>query len=413
MSFKLSPAQRTVAEDPHRFKVVIAGRRFGKTFLALRQLCFHARVPNKDIFYITSSYRAAKMILWKPLKRRLQDLKWIEKINESELSITLKNGSTISLKGAENPDSLRGPSLYYCVFDEVSEIEPETFFEVIRPALADQQGGALFIGTPKGKNNWSYDLFCMNQDNDAWASWQFKTRDGGFVTDLELEAAKKELDSRTYRQEFEATFETFEGRVAWAFEREHNVRVVKELDTRIIYVGVDFNVSPITAAIMTRIGDDLYVIDEILMHSSNTQELVEEVRRRYPASKVFVYPDPSGKARKTSAGGLTDHIILANAQFIVKAPNKHNSVRDRINALNSRLCSSDGIRHLFVDPKCKYTIESLEKYCYKEGTQVPDKDSGFDHIFDALSYAVDYIFPIRRDVDPDAARPSRWGHALA
>ncbi len=145
---KLSESQKRVAEDPHRFKVVIAGRRFGKTFLALRQLCFYARVPNKDIFYITSSYRAAKMILWKPLKRRLQDLRWIEKINESELSITLKNGSTISLKGAENPDSLRGPSLYYCVFDEVSEIDSETFFEVIRPALADQEGGALFIGTP-------------------------------------------------------------------------------------------------------------------------------------------------------------------------------------------------------------------------------------------------------------------------
>jgi phage terminase large subunit len=410
---KLSESQKRVAEDPHRFKVVIAGRRFGKTFLALRQLCFYARVPNKDIFYITSSYRAAKMILWKPLKRRLQDLRWIEKINESELSITLKNGSTISLKGAENPDSLRGPSLYYCVFDEVSEIDSETFFEVIRPALADQEGGALFIGTPKGKSNWSYDLFCMSQDNESWASWQFKTKDGGFVTDLELEAAKKELDSRTYRQEFEATFETFEGRVAWAFEREHNVRILVQPDTRVLYVGVDFNVSPITAAIMTRVGDDLYVIDEILMHSSNTQELVEELHRRYPASKIFAYPDPSGKARKTSAGGLTDHIILSNAGFVVKAPNKHNSVRDRINALNSRLCSSDGVRHLFVDPKCKYTIESLEKFCYKEGTQIPDKDSGFDHIFDALSYAVDFIFPIRRDVDPDTARPQRWGHALA
>ena len=409
---QLSNTQQQVAQDDHRFKVIIAGRRFGKTFLALRQLCFHARQPNKEIFYITSSYRSAKMILWKPLKRKLQDLKWVEKINESELSVTLRNGSTISLKGAENPDSLRGPSLFYCVFDEVADIHPDTWFEVIRPALADQQGGAMFIGTPKSKNNWSYDLFCMSEENDNWKSWQFKTIDGGWVKPEEIEAARKELDIRTFRQEFEATFETWEGRVAWAFEREHNVRVLKDPDTRMLYIGVDFNVTPITASILVRVKDDLYAIDEILMHSSNTQELVEEIRRRYPASKIFAYPDPSGKARKTSAGGLTDHIILANAGFLVKAPNKHTAVRDRINALNSRLCSSDGIRHLFIDPKCKYTLESLEKYCYKEGTQVPNKGE-FDHMFDALSYAVDYIFPIQRDVDPDALRPQRWGHALA
>ena len=84
---KLSAPQETIAQDPHRFKVVIAGRRFGKTFLSIRQLCWHAKDPNKEIFYITSSYRSAKMIVWKPLKRRLLNLRWVSKINESELSI--------------------------------------------------------------------------------------------------------------------------------------------------------------------------------------------------------------------------------------------------------------------------------------------------------------------------------------
>ena len=160
---KLSAPQQLVADDHHRFKVVIAGRRFGKTFLSIRQLCWEARIPNKEIFYITSSYRAAKMIVWRPLKKRLLDLRWVKKINESELSITLKNNSTISLKGAENPDSLRGPSLSYCVIDELAEVDSDLFFEVIRPALSDQEGGAMFIGTPKGRNNWAYDLFCMRE----------------------------------------------------------------------------------------------------------------------------------------------------------------------------------------------------------------------------------------------------------
>jgi hypothetical protein len=408
---KLSAPQELIAQDPHRFKVVIAGRRFGKTFLSIRQLCYAARLADKEVFYITSSYRSAKMIVWKPLKKRLLDLKWVKKINESELSITLKNNSTISLKGAENPDSLRGPSLSYCVIDEVAEVDSELFYEVIRPALADQQGGAMFIGTPKGKGNWSYDLFTMQEQHEDWKSYQYKTIDGGWVKPEEIEAARKELDARTFRQEFEATFETFEGRIAWAFERDLNVKRLANPDTRTIFVGCDFNVSPLTACIMVRQGDDLYAIDEIQMYSSNTHELAEELKRRYPTSKIFCYPDPAGSARKTSSGGLTDHIILQNAGFVVKAPRAHTPVRDRINALNSRMCSSDGIRHLFIDPALKYTLESLEKFCYKEGTQVPDKGQ-FDHMFDALSYCVDFLFPIKRDKE-ERPIPQRWGHRLA
>jgi hypothetical protein len=409
---KLSVPQQQVADDPRRFKVVIAGRRFGKTFLAIRQLCWHAKEPNQEIFYITSSYRSAKMIVWKPLKKRLLDLRWVKKINESTLSIELKNGSTISLKGGENPDSLRGPSLSYVVIDEVSEVDSELFFEVIRPALADQEGGALFIGTPKGKGNWSYDLYCMGQDNpDDWVSFQFKTIDGGFVKAKEIEAARRDMSERQFRQEFEATFETFEGRVAWAFEREHHVRTLDNPDTSTLYLGCDFNVSPITAVISVRVGDSLYAIDEILMYSSNTQELCEEVKTRYPKSKIWAYPDPAGSARSTKSN-QTDHSILSNAGFVVKAPRAHTPVKDRINAFNARLCSSNGVRRLFVDPKCKYTIESLEKYCFKEGSSmIPDKDSGFDHIFDAFSYCVDYLWPLRKDT-PEY-KPQRWGHRLA
>jgi hypothetical protein len=174
---------------------------------------------------------------------------------------------------------------------------------------------------------------------------------------------------------------------------------------------MDFNVSPATAAILVRQGDTMYQIDEIQMHSANTFDMVDEIKHRYPKSKIFVYPDPAGSARKTSSN-MTDHTILANAGFVVKAPRKHDPVRDRINAINARFCSADGIRHLYIAKSCKYTIESLEKYTYKEGTQVPDK-SGHDHMFDALSYCIAFLFPIKRDVDPLLTAPQRWGHALA
>jgi len=409
---KLSDPQTLIANDPHRFKVVIAGRRFGKTFLSIRQLCYHARIPNKEIFYITSSYRSAKMIVWKPLKRRLLDLRWAAKVNESELSITLKNGSTISLKGAENPDSLRGPSLSYCVIDEMAEVDPELWYEVIRPALADQQGGAMFIGTPKGKGNWSYDLFCQEEHLNDWKSWQFKTIDGGWVTEEEIAAARQELDARTYRQEFEASFETFEGTVAYNFSRELNIKTLAAPDLRTLHIGMDFNTSPVTAAVYVQQGKEMYQIDEVHMLNSNTAEMAQEISRRYPKSQIICYPDPAGQQRKTSASGATDFTILRNAGFEVRAPRAHNLVRDRINSYNARLCSSDGIRHLFIDARCKYTIESLEKFCYKEGTQVPDKGQ-WDHMFDAASYCIDYLFPIKRDRDPNLIQTQRWGHALA
>ena len=125
---KLSQPQQNIANTPVRFKVVVAGRRFGKSYLSMREICYRARIPNSEVFYLTTSYRAAKMILWKPLKRRLIDLRWVKKINETELSIQLKNGSTISLKGAEDPDRLRGVSLDYVVIDEAAEVKLDTLW---------------------------------------------------------------------------------------------------------------------------------------------------------------------------------------------------------------------------------------------------------------------------------------------
>jgi len=357
--------------------------RFGKTYLAIRQMCHYAATPHQNVWYITSSYRSAKMIVWKPLKARLQDLRWVHKINESELSIELKNHSTISLKGAENYDSLRGSSISYVVLDEVSEIPPEAWQEVLRPALADQRGGALFIGTPKSQSNWSYDLYLQERSNPDWRSWQFTTLDGGRVTAEEVESARADMDL------------------------DHNVQVLSNPDLREIHVGGDFNVSPIPACIMVRDQNSVWIIDEIHMHNSNTTELAQELISRYPRSRITFYPDPAGSARKTSANGQTDHTILANHGFRVKAPRKHDLVRDRINATNARICDANGDRHLFVDPGCKHTIESLLKYSYREGTQTPNKDTGLDHQFDALSYAIAYQFPIQRH--REHSNPQRWG----
>ena len=409
----LTVPQQIIADDTHRFKVVVAGRRFGKTHLAIRQLAYYARIPNQEVWYVAPSYKQAKMIVWRKLKQRLQDLRWVKKTNESELSITLKNNSTISLKGADNEDSLRGVGLDYLIMDEFADIDSEAWYEVLRPTLADRKGQAMFIGTPKGIANWAYDLYTRNtDDSDTWASFQFTTIQGGNVTEEEIEAARKDLDERTFRQEFLATFETYAGRIYYAFDRNTNIQKCPVDAWDILYTGWDFNIDPMSVVIAIKVGDQLYVVDEVRMYSSNTQEAVEEVRSRYPKSKIWAYPDPAARQRKTSAGGATDITILQNAGFVVKSPNSHTPVRDRINAVNSRLCDSMGIRKLFVSQTCKYTIEGLERHTYKQGTQTPDKDSGHDHMMDALGYMVDYMFPVRRDVDPNLLAPRRLSHAV-
>jgi phage terminase large subunit len=356
----------------------------------------------------------ARQIVWRKLKKKLQDLNWIAKTNETELTIILVNGSSIALKGADNYDSLRGVGLDFIVLDEFADISPDAWYETLRPTLSDKQGRALFIGTPKGIGNWSYELYQNSLDSQDWQSFSYTTVDGGNVTAEEIESAKRDLDERTFRQEYLATFETYSGRIYYSFDRAQNV-VAGELaakDLDVIYIGMDFNVDPMSAVIAIRKGDDLCVIDEIRMFSSNTQECVDEIKSRYPKSKVWVYPDPAARQRKTSAGGFTDLTILQNAGFIVKAPSSHTPVRDRINAVNSRLCDAKGIRHLFLLPKCKYTIEGLERHVYKEGTSQPDKDSGYDHMMDALGYMTDYLFPVRRDQDANAVKPQRWGHKI-
>jgi len=409
----LSAAQQSVADDTHRFRCLISGRRFGKTTLSIRELCRHAVKPNQTVWYVAPSYRMAKGIVWRKLKNKLQDLRWVQKVNESELTIYLKNGSEIALKGAENGDSLRGRALNFLVMDEVADIAPEVFFEVLRPTLSDTQGSALFCGTPKGIANWSYDLFMMEKDNPkVWKSFQYTTLDGGFVSESELESAKEDLDEATFNQEYLATFQSATNRVYYAFDREQTVKKYTGPQPDVIYVGLDFNLDPMSVVIGVRLGEDLHIIDEIRMYSSDTQSAVEEIQNRYPKAKVWAYPDPAGRARSTKSGGASDFTHLQNAGFVVKAPHSHMPIRDRVNSVNSRLCNVNRSRHLFVDPKCKHLIESLERQTYQEGSTMPDKTQGFDHLNDALGYLVSYIWPIKRDRDQEQNAPKRWLHGI-
>jgi phage terminase large subunit len=408
----LSKAQQMIADAPFRFRVAICGRRFGKTHLAIRELAKFARFPNRKVWYVAPTYRQAKQTVWNKMKKKLKALNWIKSINESDLTIFLINGSEISLRSADNYDSLRGVGLDFLVLDEFADIEPEAWYEVLRPTLSDTGGNCLFIGTPKGIGNWAKDIYDNEKTKQGWVSFQFTTIDGGNVPAEEVEQARQDMDSRSFSQEYLATFETFAGVIAYAFGK-HNIRKVEPAGAiEPLVLGMDFNVNPMSCAVLRKTTEGLEQIDEIILPSSNTNELIEEIRNRYPSNPISCYPDPAGVQRKTSANGNTDIRLLEQAGFTVRYHRQHALVKDRINAANSLFhCRDDGSTRFYIDPRCKYTLKSLEQFCYKEDTQIPDKDSGLDHMWDALTYPIEFLFPIQKV--QIMQKPQRFGHALS
>lgn len=398
----LTKAQAVVANSDKRFRVVCSGRRWGKSTLGIRELCKVARHPNSRVMYVAPTYQMCRNIVWGPLKSKLRELNWIKKLNESRLEILLTNNSQIMLRGGDSPDSLRGVGLDAAIIDECASIKQELWTEVLRPTLSDKGGSALFLGTPKGVGNFFFDLFSMAKTDDNWGSWQFTTLEGGNVSEEEVEAAKADLDILTWRQEYEASFETSTNLVYYAFKTENNIKKYEtnKEDLKHIIVATDFNVSPMATLIAVHTMTGLHIIDEVILYSSNTDEMVQEVRNRYPFQTITCFPDPAGVQRKTSAGGRTDISILQNAGWDVKYKPRHPLVRDRVNSVNSLLLNSNGDSRLFIDPKCRQLIKCLSRFSYKEHSQIPDKGGkeDYSHFPDALGYCVDFLFPVTREI---------------
>ena len=398
----LTKPQQQVISCENRFRVLISGRRFGKTFLAINELAKFARFPNQKVWYVSPSYRQSKNICWTMLKDQVIKHKWAKKINDSDLSIMLKNNSIIQLKGADNEQSLRGVGLNFIVLDEFADIKPNAWYEVLRPTLSDTKGSALFCGSPKGFN-FAYDLY--SRKDKEWKSFKFTTIEGGQVDQEEIEQAKNDLDERTFQQEYLATFVNYAGIIYYNFDINNNVIEDYKLHDGTIHIGMDFNIDPMCCVVAQEKDNKIIIFDEIQIWSSNTAEMVQEIKQRYK-QKVVIYPDPASRQRKTSAGGFTDLSILKNAGFEVRCRSTHPLVRDRINAVNSKLKNVNGKSSMFMIKSCKNLIKSLQRQIYKEGTHVPDKDSGFDHFNDALGYMIEYMYPLRRNFKPN--RPTRW-----
>ena len=383
-------AQGQIFQSEKRFRVLVAGRRFGKSYLSCVELLRGAiEKPGETYFYCAPTYRMAKDIAWKGLKRLVPKV-WIKGKNETDLRIDLINGSSIELKGTENAMALRGRSISGVVLDEAAFMDSEVWFEVIRPALADKQGWALFISTPDGTASWFYDLWCFCGENEweDWQRWSFTTIEGGNVPAEEVEAARAQLDERTFRQEFEASFENLSGLVAVSFRDTNISTKAADIPVLPLLLGVDFNVDPMSGICAVRKDDTLYVFDEVMLTGgATTWDFSEEITRRFGVDRrVIACPDPTGGSRKTSGVGLTDHSILRRNGFNVSSPKAPWKIRDKITCVNTALLDASGARRTLIHPRCKELIKSLRTLTYTPNTGLPNKNLGVDHAFDAFGY---------------------------
>lgn len=236
LSFELLPWQKTVFQDTTRFKVIVAGRRCGKSRLsAVALLVEGLKCPQGSaVMYVAPTQGQARQIIWDLLMELGRDV--IQSSHVNNMDITLINGAKIYVRGSDRPDTLRGVSLTYVVLDEVADIKSDTWEKVLRAALSDKKGRALFIGTPKGRN-WFYDMYNLGLEgnDEEWKSWHFTTIDNPLIDPKEIEGAKKTLSSFSFKQEYMASFDN----AGTDLFKEQWIKYGEEPDDGVYYLAID------------------------------------------------------------------------------------------------------------------------------------------------------------------------------
>lgn len=420
MKVILSPWQLEVANDPHRFKVICAGRRSGKSVLARLTLLKWA-LTNVGTYYLVSpTYRQAKSIHWVELRKEVPR-EWIAKTNETELSITLKNGSVIELHGAENPDALRGVKIRGLVIDEIASIRNWDWLwsEVLRPTLTDYSAPVIFISTPKGFNHF-YELYEDGQSKELgndYKSWRFTSYDNPYIPKEEIDKAKNELTEDTFQQEYMADFRKYTGLVYKDFQREiHVIDRFDIPDSWTKYAGMDFGSTNPTVWLEIAVDSDenWFIVDEHYEIKSGIDYHAGVINSKLAGKSVAAtYGDPSGaqwitefaqrgiyitpatKETSTAYNTWVRYKIAKIEEKLKVVPGHTVSTFQSVQFQNNNGASGEsGMPGLFVFSNCVNTIREFETYRWKEKSvtqaqdlnepDVPEKAN--DHAMDALSY---------------------------
>lgn len=421
--------QKAYYESLARFNVVPAGRRSGKTEIAKRRLVKRAikgsAFDSPRYFYAAPTRPQAKHIAWKDLKRLVPKEAMRGKPSESELTIPLWHGGELFVVGMDAPERIEGAPVDGGVMDEYGNMKEKAWGENVRPALSDRNGTCDLIGVPEGRNHY-YDRARQAQAAVAsgeaeWGYFHWKSAD--ILPPSEIEAARRDLDERTFQQEYEASFVNFGGRAYYAFTDANKYPRLRSLydPAKPLIFALDFNVSPGVAVIaqelfvaalnrtVTAVIGEVYIPD-----NSNTPAVCRKLLADWGthAGLVRVYGDSTGGARGTAKVDGSDWEIARKdlkvgsggqpgfghrIEFRVKESNP--AEKARLNAVNTRCSSADQTIRLLVDaatvPNVIHDFEGVTTLAGGSGEIDKKKNKKLTHITDALGYYVEREFPVQ------------------
>jgi hypothetical protein len=427
---KLHEKQSEVIRDlfvnkSNRYAVVNASRGFGKSYLAATAAIIAVQelmeldesVPNKNVALIAPTYSQAVDIYYPLIAWQLGMEDFADKASKAAGTFWFPNNVQLKLWSYEASQRMRGTGQYFIVADEVTSWKgagmnlKESWESIIQPCVATRwspmnakkfnanSGRALIISTPSGYD-YFYEMYNRQDSDSDWKSYTYTYKDSPFLDEEEIERIKLTLDPLKFAREYTASFEDSGNNVFYTFNRKEHIDNSLPYfdDGEDVHVAIDFNVGIMASVVFALRGNQIHIIDEMQGHP-DTETLARALSDKYKGHRIISYPDPAGKARKSSAAvGTTDFSILQSNGIVTRAHNKAPPIIDSVAAVNKKFKNANGDIDMLVHPKCVNTIKSIERTQWVESnpdSATIDKKEGVEHWTDALRYAVEYLYPIR------------------
>lgn len=413
---KEHPVQRKLIDDDVRFKIVPAGRRSGKSERAKRYLAHKALNNGDEMYFAAAPTRdQAKKIWWDDLKLLTFSSSHIKSPSESNLIIYLPNNTQIHIIGLDVPARMEGTFWSGGIIDEIANVKTDSWALNIRPALdtfnptrPDYKAWCWLIGVPEGLNNDYFELYqyASSANDPDWKAYHWISAD--ILPDDIIASAKRSMSTKQYKQEYEASFETATGRIYEDYSKENYTNEAIKPHEQLLWYH-DFNYTPMSNGIGVRRGNDIYMLDEIILTSAVSRQSAMEFVERYKNHQnknVIIYGDPAGRAGEKHGHAsdytdMEDVLRLNNWKFTRRVKRKAPAIKDRQNAVRAKVKNAAGEVTLFVNTQlCPYTHKGLSTVQYKKGSSFLEEETDYQHITTAFGYMIDYEFPVGQQV-PD------------
>ena len=425
-------------KNKKRHATAVASRGFGKSFLggaclktAVDELLeLDTSVPNKNVYVVAPTHSQVQDIYLPLLEYQIGAFKYATKVTKGEGLIEYPRNVSLNLVSYEAVERLRGNGAYFILVDEPVSYGPggrghkDAWESVLLPMITTRwsamrarsfgakPGRSLTIGTPKGFN-YFYDLYNRHEVDDDYISFHFDFTKSPYLDPDEINKARKTMDPIEFAREYGASFQESGNSVFYCFDRKIHVR--KDLPPfyeaeegwqegygalgEDVHIALDFNVNIMAASAHAIRGAQVHCLDQF-QGFPDTETLAQALKAKYKDTghRVYVYPDPTGKSKKSSAPiGRTDFTILQDYGLEVLAKNGSPPIVDSVKAVNRMLKTADGQVHFYVSTNCPDVTMSLERTSWvdnKPDLAVIDKSQGVEHHSDGIRYFLDFKFPV-------------------